>query len=414
MEIEVFLFQLFIYNIFGALYYTLYKRLCSVEEKIVFFFFFVFYFIGGGVTWFGFPFKDILYPASGYEDLNLTLLHAIIYSKLVLLTPLVFIYILIKFRKRSSEKRSYYFSKIHKFSAILGIISIFTFLFFSVDKNLFNPSYENYTESISVRNSLNHSFMVTFLGKCLIYFLSIALISNELFNKKFVRSLILFIFILPFIVATDVLIFLSKLNLSYYLLTYIFLFLIFNKFNIFTLFILGIVPILYILYNLVSPSGYVPEYIFEPLIKAITRFTAAILYFIDYYVANDFMMKPYFSSVFGVITENPNITVYSHMFGQTGGSLASGIIIYNYANLGPLSVFVTIIEYSLLFLLFNFIKFSISPPFRISLITLLAFGILNYSFTTILLNPLVCFIAFILYYFVRKILNLTFKNRYAS
>ena len=245
-------------------------------------------------------------------------------------------------------------------------------------------------------------------------FLSIALISNELFNKKFVRSMILFIFILPFIVATDVLIFLSKLNLSYYLLTYIFLFLIFNKFNIFTLFILGIVPILYILYNLVSPSGYVPEYIFEPLIKAITRFTAAILYFIDYYLSNDFMMKPYFSSVFGVITENPNITVYSHMFGQTGGSLASGLIIYNYANLGPLSIFFSIIEFLLLFLLFNFIKPSISPPFRISLLTLLVFGILNYSFTTILLNPLVCFIVFILYYFVRKILNLTFKNRYAS
>ena len=178
MEIEVLLFQLFVYIIFGALYYNLYKRLYSVEEKIVFLFFFVFYFIGGGVTWFGFPFKEFLYPSSGYKDLNLTLLHAIIYSKLVLLTPLILIYILIKIRKKSSEKRNYYFSKIHKFKSILVIISIFTFLFFSVDKNLFNPSYENYADSILVRNSLNHSVLITFFGKSLIYFLCISHFSN--------------------------------------------------------------------------------------------------------------------------------------------------------------------------------------------------------------------------------------------
>ena len=103
MEIELFLLQLCLFKFFGILYYSLFIKIKTVEEKSVFFFFFVFYFIGGGITWFGYPFNDILYPSSGLNKINLTILHAIIYAKLIFLTPLIFCYIPLIFRNKSVE-----------------------------------------------------------------------------------------------------------------------------------------------------------------------------------------------------------------------------------------------------------------------------------------------------------------------
>ena len=403
MEIELFLLQLCLFKFFGIFYYSLFKKIKTVEEKSVFFFFFVFYFIGGGVTWFGYPFNDILYPSSGLNKINLTILHAIIYAKLIFLTPLIFCYIPLIFRNKSAEfiKKK---TLNQKYLYLIFSTLIFMFILWKVDTSLFTPSYSNYSESIDFRYSLKYGFYIIFLGKSLLYFFSIGMLVF-LFSVNDNSKLLYFLILVIIIITVDVFVFLSKLNLSFFLLSYIFLHLIFNKLRISSLFTILTIPLLYILYNIYSPSGYSSVYVIEPVIKALTRFTICAVYFIDYFLTAEFMMKPYFSTILGIDSYNPNDVIFRHMFSiSTYGSTASGIIIYNYSNFGPFSIFISIFEFFVIYFLYNKIKCVFSYPLRISLLFLLLFGTLNYNFVTILINPLVFLVGFCFYFLFNKFL----------
>lgn len=385
---------------FGCFYLILFKYIQTIEEKVLYYIFLIFYFLGGSVSWISIHYKDIFYEASGFNDIELGLFHICSFTLLVYILPILSLILIVSVRDRLPFLP--YIRCTHtELNMEVPLKPVFIFLFVSIlyllnkidFDTIINPSFTGYTESLKARYALSLSPLYVFIGKSFIYFLTTICIL-ELFKRSLNKTaFVFFVFSVPVIVLIDSFIFISKLSLGMHLFIYMIVILL-NGIRFKSLFVfMAITTSAYLIFINTYAGGYRPDYHFEPIVKAITRFTITTPYFLDYFYFYDFNNKVYFDSVFRhSLNESPNVAVYNHMFSSVfsgQGQVASSIFVYNYTNYGPMSVLFALFEILFIYVLYRYSTYNLNRSVSASLFIITCMSILNYNFVTILINPLV-------------------------
>ena len=402
--------------IYGLFYIYLYKKLNRVEEKILYWNFLVLFFIGGSFSALIFNYTSSVFSSSGMLNIQTGFISWSIYFIIVFLLPLLSIILTNKIFIAIPSKNTG-FKGINLIIIYCMLIFIFIFIFINIDLNnlIFNYNYKGYAESLLNRYNLQYTFIFVFIVKVLTFILLLALSIEYFYRERRKLSFALFIAGVVIYGVIDNLIFISKLYFVGFAFSYI-VFLLINlkkKYFIVIASSLAVAYILFYFYNV--GSNYEANYI-EPILKGITRFTISVPYYIEYYMNNNFNMKIYFHSI--LIGENiisPNIKVFSTMFDdshmQVQGSLASSIFTYNYANFGIFTIVKSLFEILILISLYAYITKNGISSIKLAIFFLLVFGIINYSFITIMVGPLLGIVFFILFYISIKNIKIIINNK---
>ncbi|WP_066402414.1 O-antigen polymerase [Aliarcobacter cryaerophilus] len=411
----IFLYKVVVSICFLLLYIHLYKKIeHTFVPKLIYFYYFTFYMIGGTCTLFTAEFTDIFYPTSGFNMINPSLLGWIIYSILVYVIPYLFIIIsFILFGKQHYDIKSINSSK---YFIAIGLSTIYILMSININQVFFNTTFSSYYESVAYRASLNYSPIFTFLVKSFMYVLVLGLSIEYLLQKRKIVSIFVFIFGLTLFGLFEHFIFATKNGMISIAFSYLVIMLFYFRFKYLILFSIAMV-LSYLTYYQINMGEHYDFDIAIPIIAGITRFTQTIPYVIDYYMYFDFDLKYYFySTITGDIVINPNIKVYEHVVDISNqkiiegtdnvyGTITSGIIAYNYANFGPLSIVNSVFEYIFLMICFKYIiiKNSISS-FKIALLFMITYYIMHFEFITIAVNVLVGFVFYVGIYFIKDTL----------
>jgi hypothetical protein len=398
--------------LYAIAYGILFKRLNKIEEKIVFYHFGILFFIGGSISCLIFDIKNIIFPSSGMLDIHISILSWSIYFIIVFLLPLLSIVIISKILKNNNKIE---FKQTNMLIIIFLLFLIIIYVLFSLDINqILLNHFSSYKESLETRYSLQYDRMFYFIVKVLSFVLLLSLNIELLYRKKVKLLTLTFMVTTMLYMFIDNFIFISKL----YFIEFVFSFLIVlslyikKKYLIIIMILFSSAYTVFYFYNI--GNNYEAN-IIEPLLKGLTRFTITIPYYIEYYMNHDFDMRIYLHSIF--IGENiisPNIKVFSLAFDTLNkGSLASGIYTYNYANFGIFTILKSLIEVIILIYLYKIILNKNLSSVKLALFCLLIFGIINYSFTTILMGSILGFIYFALFYFIKDTLipQIIFKRK---
>ncbi|WP_323665208.1 O-antigen polymerase [Aliarcobacter butzleri] len=392
----ILLYKILSIGMYGIGYWYIYKKLNKIEEKILFWNFFILFFIGGSLSALIFDYTNIIFPSSGMLSIETDILSWSIYFSIVFLLPILSILVTNKIFKFFSISET--FQRTNLIFIYISLFLIIVYILFNTDMTnlLFNQAYKGYSESLENRYALQYSSSYLFIVKVLsfIFLLSLCI---EYFNRgRKVLSFAYFVLSIVIYGIIDNFIFISKLYFIGFVFSYLVFLLIYMKKKYFIP-IVVLVSISYISFYFYNIGHNYEAVVIEPILKGITRFTITIPYYIEYYMSNDFDMKIYFYSLLtGEKVISPNIRVFELMFDTSKmdvqGSLASGIFTYNYANFGILTTFISLFEVTVLIYLYTTITKNIMTSFNISIFSLLVFGIINYNFTTILVNPLIGYI----------------------
>ena len=417
--------------VFGFAYYVLYKKIKYLEEKIIYLYFLLFFYVGGTLTSLIFDHLDFFFPNSDMNHIETGLMHWTLFFFIVFLIPLlciIFFRIIMYNLRITNTLRSSPVAYRHTSRRSLFFVALLVLIYALLNVDITNikhtfSSIHSYTEWVIYRNSLNYSGSFYFICKALSFVILFAIPVEFYFRQQQKMSFALFLLCLlafglmeHFLFATKGLMF--NFAIGYFIILYIHsslkkilpiaFFLLFIYFN-------------YYIFNM--GVNYNVGNVLAPFLSGITRFTITTPYFIDYYMHHNFDMKIYFSSIlFAQQVISPNIKVYSLVFPNanidlTGnglyGSLTSGIFVYNYSNFSIISLFKSIFEFSFLIALYRFlIVKNIMTSFKLAILVFLAFNIMNFEFTTILVNPVVGYIVFVMFYVFESLAShlLTFGN----
>jgi hypothetical protein len=423
--IETLIVKLLFIIIFAFAYFNLYKKINYLEERIFFWYFFIFLYIGGSITSLIFDYTDLIFVSSDMTIIKTNVMTWLIFFIIVFVVPYICIYIFKRIMYKNNQILK--FRKTNFFFLIIISIFISLYIFISIDiPELINKfsHIKSYTNWIIYRNKLYYSFDFYFIAKSLAFVVLLSLFIELYFRKKkrlafvfFLIGLILFGLIEHFLFATKGLIF--NFAIAYLLV-------LFFDIKILKFILVGLVfiggYIGYYAFNMGIGSNYELTNIIMPIVSGLTRFTLTIPAFIEYYMIHDFDMRIYFHSI--LIGENiisPNIKVYSMLFNNTidlgngiYGSLTNNMFTYNYSNFGIFFILKSFFEFIILISIYKktIVKNEMTT-IKLAILFLLLFNILNFEFITILVNPVVGFIYFALFYFIKDTLipQIIFKRK---
>ncbi|RXJ77995.1 hypothetical protein CRV03_03220 [Arcobacter sp. F155] len=423
----ILLYKVVVSIFFLLLYIHLYKKVKhTFIPKLIYFYYFTFYMIGGTFTLFITEFTDIFYPNSGLNIITPSLMSWIIYSILVYVIPYVFIMIsIVLFGKQNNDIK---FINTSKYFVVIGLATIYILMNVDVNQVFFNIAFSSYSESVAYRASLDYSPFFIFLVKSFMYVLVLGVSIEYLFQKRKITSIFAFIFGLALFGLFEHFIFATKNGMVSIAFAYLVIMLFYFRLKYLILFS-TIIVLSYLTYYQINMGEHHDFQIAVPIIAGITRFTQTIPYVIDYYMFFDFDLKYYFySTIIGDTIVNPNIKVYEHVVDISNqkiiegtnnvyGTITSGIIAYNYANFGPLSIINSLFEYIFIMLCFRYIviKNQISS-FKIALLFMITYYVMHFEFITIVANTLVGFALYVFVYFTKNTLlpQILFRKKVKS
>jgi len=404
----ILLYKILSIGMYGIGYWYIYKKLNKVEEKILFWNFFILFFIGGSLSALIFDYTNIIFPSSGMLSIETDILSWSIYFIIVFLLPILSILVTNKIFKFFSISESFQKTNLIIIYIVLLLIIVYTVLNTDLTSMLFNQVNKSYSESLEYRYALQYSSSYRFIVKIVSFVFLLALCMEYFYRGRKTLSFVLFILSILIYGVIDNFIFISKLYLIDFLFSYLVFLLIYMNKKYF-IHIVVLVLIVYVSFYFYNMGHNYEAVFFEPILKGITRFTISVPYYIEYYMSNDFDMKIYFYSLLtGDIIISPNIRVFSTMFNVSNmdiqGSLASGIFTYNYANFGIFTILKSLFEVTVLMCIYAYISKKCMTSIKLSIFFLLVFGIINYSFVTIMVGPLLGFFVFFMIYFTKDTL----------
>lgn len=382
----IMLLKIIYISIFLIVYVYLWKFMRNIELKIIYNFFIIFFYIGGGISSLLIDYTDIVMPQSGIKAVELNIIGWNIYFIIIYVIPTLTLLLATKiltFREREIKKMNLLY-------VYMIVFIIFIYLYITDHFNL-NNILLDYESLIKNRYDLAYSYVFTFLSKVLtfILLLTITLEYLVIINQKN-TSLFMFVISVMLYALIDVVVFSSKLYIVGFI--YVYLIAIFISYKMVFYKIFPIVLSIYIIFYTSHMGQYYEIDILNVILQGLTRFTLQTPFFIDYYMSHNFDWKFYFySTITGNLVVSPNIKVFDLMFyNDTGleGSLASNIFLFNYANYGIFSILVTLFEMYILFFLYKLTVNKYFTSLNLAVFLFLCFGILNYGFLDILLNPL--------------------------
>ncbi|WP_164968607.1 hypothetical protein [Arcobacter sp. F155] len=315
-----------------------------------------------------------------------------------------------------------------KYFVVIGLATIYILMNVDVNQVFFNIAFSSYSESVAYRASLDYSPFFIFLVKSFMYVLVLGVSIEYLFQKRKITSIFAFIFGLALFGLFEHFIFATKNGMVSIAFAYLVIMLFYFRLKYLILFS-TIIVLSYLTYYQINMGEHHDFQIAVPIIAGITRFTQTIPYVIDYYMFFDFDLKYYFySTIIGDTIVNPNIKVYEHVVDISNqkiiegtnnvyGTITSGIIAYNYANFGPLSIINSLFEYIFIMLCFRYIviKNQISS-FKIALLFMITYYVMHFEFITIVANTLVGFALYVFVYFTKNTLlpQILFRKKVKS
>lgn len=404
----ILLYKILSIGMYGIGYCYIYKKLNKVEEKILFWNFFILFFIGGSLSALIFDYTNIIFPSSGMLSIETDIFSWSIYFIIVFLLPILSILVSNKIFKFFSISESFQNTNLTIIYIVLLLIIVYTVLNTDLTSMLFNQVHKSYSESLEYRYALQYSSSYTFIVKVVSFVFLLALCMEYFYRERKTLSFVLFIISIIIYGVIDNFIFISKLYFIGFVFSYlVFLLIYMNKKYFIPIVVLVLIG--YISFYFYNMGNNYEAVFFEPILKGITRFTISVPYYIEYYMSNDFDMKIYFYSLLtGDTIISPNIRVFSTMFNASNmdiqGSLASGIFTYNYTNFGIFTIFKSLFEVTVLMCLYAYISKKWMTSIKLSIFFLLVFGIINYSFVTIMVGPLLGFFVFFIIYFTKDTL----------
>lgn len=376
--------------LFLALYIHQWLVIKSLEARLAFLFFFLLYYIGGVSSSIFLEDVKLYFPGSGLYQTSSTELSWILYFTLCFLVPYIFVWLIewiLKYR-RNDDKTGFIPSIYLWFYFVLFILC----LLYNVGyETLFYPKHTDYTQQIMQRYTINYSpvfVFFTLVGGFILFFnLSLTYLCRY---KSFWCWFLLLFFLVTYYLVVDR-VFYSKLYLVAYFISIMFTLFILYKGEVVKVFAFFIVSTLLFLvyYNHSVYGGF--EYILLPIIKAVTRYSNPIYYYVDYYLNHDFEGGFYFSGTLTGETSNYLTKLYNHTYAVTDtdvvGTLSSGLIVHNFANIGVFAIMLSLIEFFILICLYALCRTNSNPVLNLSVFSFLIFSVMNLSFISVLINP---------------------------
>lgn len=395
--------------VFFLLYVVQWKNITTNEARICFLFFFVLYFIGGGVA--SIVVEDVNYflPESGLYQVKSNFFSWVTYFTFVYLVPYVFVWIVeLVVREKDINNQTSVLAMDFKWAVFFFFLYLF-FLYINIDlKDVVGFKGLGYANQVKNRYLLDFQpsfqFVALVFGFLLTYNLSFFIIVK---NKGFLKLFIGVVVILVYLVVVER-VFFSKLYFMGLFISLFFSFFIFSRISKVKLFLGSLFCFTMLLfYYSVSVYGGVGN-ISTSFIKAVSRYTIPIYYYVNYYMAHDFEGGFYFSGMLTGQAQNYIRDVYDYAFlvsdTDVVGTLSSGLIVHNFANSGALALILSFLEFFVLIFLYRLFRMESNNSLNLSIFSFLIFSIMNYSFMSVLANPgsgmiLIFFILFITKFF---------------
>jgi len=410
---DLLLIKLLFILIYTFFYYKLYQKVNYLEEKIIFWYFFTFLFIGGSITALIYDYTDLIFTSSGMKMIKTDMITWLIFFIISFLIPYICLYIFKKIMYKNNEPIVY--SQSHSFILVFMTLITLLYVYLNIDIgkliSLFD-SIKSYSSWIIYRNQLEYSSVFYFMAKSLSFVLLLSLSFELYFRNKKIYSFIVFFICLIIFGLIEHFLFATKGLMFNFAIGYLILIFLNVKVRKFLLlgFLFLLIYVGYYAYNMGVTSNYELNNVFTPIISGLTRFTLNIPAFIEYYMVHDFDMRIYFNSVLaGENIISPKIKVYDMLFDNTidlgggvYGSLTNSMFTFNYSNFGIFAIPKSMFEFFILIWLYKyFIVKDTMTSVKLAILILLLFNILNFEFITILVNPVVGLIVFVLFYFLK-------------
>lgn len=385
---SIVILKVVVFLIFLVLYALQWKSVKTTEAKICFLYFSVFYFLGGGVVSIVIEDIDYFLPHAGLYQVKGSGLSWLLYYCLVYFLPYVLIWIVDIFTRNGS--RSIQVKGLVNPTWLLFSLLFYLVVFFITNDGGvildFEPS--GYMHQIENRYSLTlHpvlQYFYLFGGFLITYNLMVSSISNKMVFIPAVFSCLVYLLVVERV-------FYSKLYLMGLASSVLFVFFVLSRRSLFkflSIFLLSS-SALFVYYSF-SVYGEMSD-IVPAFVRVVTRYAMPVYYYVDYYLFNDFEGGFYFSGTLGRDSGSYIQDLYDHAYvisvADVRGTLSSGLIVHNYANLGFFGFFLSCLEFSFLIFIYSFFRLRSYQFLNLAIFSFLIFSVMNYSFTSVLANP---------------------------
>lgn len=389
MSIYILLIKVLLSLLFLILYGYQWASIKSKEAKIGFLFFFTFYYVGGIINSIIIEDVNQFFPESGLYQVTGSGLSWLIYFTIIYLVPYVFVWIIDFILRDENYSHEVYPANLKWVGSLFFAYIIYVCLNIDIEQIL-NFKELGYSNQVNNRYELNYTSSFQFFtlvgGFLLCYYLSI---SNVLLHKGVRCWIVIIVVIMTYLFIVER-VFYSKLYFIGLCISILFSFFILSKVSklkmalAFVLFFL----LFLLFYNFSVYGGGFK--IILPALKAISRYSTPIYYYVDYYILNDFEGGFYLSGVLLGKSHNYISDVYSYAFLFTDtdvvGTLSSGLIIHNFVNVGIFSVVLSFLEFSIVISLYKAFKTKVNIVLNLSVFSFLIFSVMNFNLTSLFFN----------------------------